>query len=135
MKGGCHCGAIRYELSAQPFDADYCHCRDCQRTTGAPVAAWIDFTKEQIHWLHNEPYEYKSSEYIRRGFCPVCGSTMSYRSTRYPDYFTLSITSLDEPDSVRPNYHIHTASQVSWLSIEDDCERYREGRETGTEAG
>lgn len=135
MKGGCHCGAIRYELSAQPFDADYCHCRDCQRTTGAPVAAWMDFQKEQIRWLGNEPAEYKSSEYIRRGFCPVCGSTMSYRSMRYPDYFTLSITSLDEPDSIRPNYHIHTDSQLSWLSIEDDCERYRKGRETGMEAG
>ena len=134
MKGGCHCGAIRYEVSAAPFDADYCHCRDCQKTSGAPVVAWMDFQKDQVTWSGNEPAEYKSSEYIRRGFCPQCGSTLSYRSTRYPDYFTLSIASLDEPDRVKPNYHIHTDSQVSWLSIDDDCERYRKGRGTGTGA-
>ena len=132
MKGGCHCGAIRYEVSAAPFDADYCHCRDCQKTSGAPVVAWMDFQKDQVTWSGNEPAEYISSEYIRRGFCPQCGSTLSYRSTRYPDYFTLSIASLDEPDRVKPNYHIHTDSQVSWLSIDDDCERHRKGRGTGT---
>lgn len=134
MKGGCHCGAIRYEVSTAPFDADYCHCRDCQKTSGAPVAAWMDFQKDQVIWLGAEPAEYKSSEHIRRGFCPQCGSTLSYRSTRYPDYLTLSIASLDEPDRVKPNYHIYTDSQVSWLSIDDDCERHRKGRGTGTGA-
>ena len=134
MKGGCHCGAIRYEVSAAPFDADYCHCRDCQKITGAPVGAWMDFQKEQVLWLDTEPAEYKSSEHIRRGFCPQCGSTLSYRSARYPDYFTLSIASLDEPDRVKPNYHIHTDSQLNWLSIVDDCARYRKERETGAVA-
>lgn len=131
MKGGCHCGAIRYEVSGMPFDADYCHCRDCQRTTGAPVAAWMDYKKEQVRWTAGEPLEYHSSEYIRRGFCPGCGSTLSYRSTQYPDYLTLSITSLDDPDSVSPAYHIYTDSRVKWLSIEDDCERYAGGRGGG----
>jgi len=124
MKGGCHCGAVRYETLAAPFDADFCHCRDCQKTTGAPVAAWMDFKEEQVRWTAKEPTEYESSEYIRRGFCPECGSAVSYRSTRYPDYFSLSIMSLDEPDLVRPNYHIYTRSQVSWLTIDDECKRY-----------
>ena len=134
MKGGCHCGAIRYEVSGLPFDSDYCHCRDCQRTTGAPFGAWMDLKTDQVHWGSKEPTEYASSEYIRRGFCPGCGSSLSYRNTRYPDYFTLSIASLDSPDLVRPNYHIHTGSQVNWLTIEDDCERYTGERQSGSEA-
>ena len=134
MKGGCHCGAIRYEVSGLPFDSDYCHCRDCQRTTGAPFGAWMDLKKEQVQWGSREPTEYASSEYIRRGFCPGCGSSLSYRSTRYPDYFTLSIASLDEPDLVSPNYHIHTGSQVSWLTIEDSCKRYPGERQSEPEA-
>lgn len=124
MKGGCHCGAIRYEIAGEPFDADYCHCRDCQRTTGAPFGAWMDFKKEQIRWVGEEPSEYASSDFIRRGFCPTCGASISYRSTQYPDYCTLSIVSLDDPNLVKPNYHIHTDSQVNWLVIEDDCNRY-----------
>jgi len=128
MQGGCHCGAVRYEVSGAPFDADFCHCRDCQRTTGAPVAAWMDFKKEQVRWRAGEPSEYASSEHIRRGFCSSCGSSLSYRSTQYPDYLTLSIASLDDPDLCRPNYHIHTDSQLSWLCIDDDCKRYKRGR-------
>src|SRR5438270_7729772 len=32
--GGCLCGAIRYECSAEPVMMFKCHCRDCQRVTG-----------------------------------------------------------------------------------------------------
>lgn len=34
--GGCACGAIRYEVSAEPIVMFNCHCRDCQKTTGGP---------------------------------------------------------------------------------------------------
>jgi len=128
MKGGCHCGYIRYEIAGVPFDADFCHCRDCQVTIGAPVSAWMDFKKEQVRWTAAMPAEYASSETIRRGFCPKCGSSLSYRSTQYPDYMTLSIVSLDDPNLFRPNYHIYTDSQVSWLRIDDDCKRYPRSR-------
>lgn len=128
MTGGCHCGAIRYEVLAAPFAADFCHCRDCQRTTGAPVAAWMDFRVEQVHWLRGAPTEYASSETIRRGFCAHCGATISYRSVEYPDYLTLAITSLDHPETVQPTYHIYTDSQQPWLPIADHHPRYPKGR-------
>ena len=32
--GGCLCGAVRYECSADPFFMGNCHCRDCQRSSG-----------------------------------------------------------------------------------------------------
>ncbi|MFM5679390.1 GFA family protein [Aeromonas veronii] len=128
MKGGCHCGAIRYEVLTAPFAADFCHCRDCQRTTGAPVGAWMDFYAEQVQWLCGKPTEYASSDFIRRGFCAECGSTLTYRSTQYPDYLTLAIASLDNPEAVAPTYHIHTDSQLPWLLIQDEHPRYRKGK-------
>jgi hypothetical protein len=128
MKGGCHCGAIRYEVLGKSFDADYCHCRDCQKTTGSPVGVWMDFKKKHIRWLGEKPKEYKSSENIRRGFCAHCGCSLSYRSIDYPDYYTLSVASLDDPNKVTPNYHIYTNSQVKWLTIHDSCTKYPQGR-------
>jgi hypothetical protein len=32
--GGCACGAIRYEISAEPLAMNHCQCRDCQRKSG-----------------------------------------------------------------------------------------------------
>ncbi|MFB2864715.1 GFA family protein [Aeromonas sp. MdU4] len=128
MRGGCHCGAIRYEVLAVPFAADFCHCRDCQQTTGAPVAAWMDFRVEQVQWLRGTPTEYASSDVIRRGFCATCGSTLSYRSTQYPDYLTLAIASLDNPAAVAPTYHIYTDSQLPWLRLSDEHPRYPKGK-------
>lgn len=88
----------------------------------------MDFRVEQVQWLCGKPTEYASSETIRRGFCAKCGSTLSYRSTQYPEYLTLAIASLENPESVSPTYHIHTASQMSWLPIRDDYPRYPKGK-------
>lgn len=128
MKGGCHCGAVRYEVIGEPIDADFCHCRDCQRTTGAPVGVWADFNAAQFRLLAGEIKEYASSEKVRRGFCADCGCSLSYRRIDYPQYFTVSIASLDDPNAVTPNYHIHTDNQVNWMPINDELEKYARAR-------
>ncbi len=128
MQGGCLCGAIRYQLSAAPFAADYCHCRKCQKSCGAPVASWMDFKTTQVSWISGAVTEFASSENARRGFCSTCGSTLSYRDVGHPEYMTLAIASLDNPDAVAPTYHIHTDSQMKWLSITDKCQRYPQGQ-------
>jgi hypothetical protein len=100
----------------------------CQKAAGAMAVSWMDFKREQVTWLSGKPTEYESSQSARRGFCVKCGSTLSFRDTRHPGYYSLSIASLDDPNQVRPNYHIHTDSQVEWLRIDDDCEKYPKNR-------
>lgn len=131
MQGGCLCGAVRYEVTGEPFDADWCHCRMCQKHTGAVAGTWMDYRVEQLRWTAGAPAEYASSGPVCRGFCATCGSTLSYRDTRYPDYYSLAIASLDEPGRVPPRYHIHTASRVSWLEVVDDCPRFPGSRGEG----
>ena len=124
LSGGCLCGQVRYQVSAAPFAAEYCHCRMCQRASGAPVVCWMDFMHDQVRWTSAQPVEYSSSEHARRGFCATCGGTVSYRDTRYPQYLTLSIASLDTPEACVPDYHIYTASQLAWFRIDDQCQRF-----------
>lgn len=130
LEGGCLCGQLRYVLSARPFAADYCHCRQCQKSTGAPVSAWMDFKSDQVSWTQSGSLqEFASSEQIRRGFCSLCGSTLSYRHLQHPEYFSLAIASLDDPDAVHPTYHIYTDSQMQWFNIDDDCKRYAKAQQ------
>ena len=46
--GGCACGTIRYEWSAEPVLAGNCHCRDCQRATGGTCAPWSSCHVAQV---------------------------------------------------------------------------------------
>jgi hypothetical protein len=128
MEGGCLCGALRYSIFGKAFDSEYCHCRICQKSAGAVVVTWMDFKIEQLTWIKDKPTEYSSSENARRGFCQLCGSSLSFRDERHPDYVSLSTASLDDPNLVRPTYHIFTESQPEWLNIVDDCERYPQAR-------
>ena len=129
LAGGCLCGAVRYSAQAKPFAADYCHCRKCLKSTGAPVSAWMDFKVEQVAWQSKDKLvEYDSSIDIRRGFCEKCGSTLTFRSVSHPEYLTLAITSLDNPAMVNPTYHIYTDNQLPWLVINDECRRYPQGQ-------
>jgi hypothetical protein len=126
--GGCLCGKIRYQIEGDPFASDYCHCRICQRQTGAPVSAWMDFKKEQIKLLDGNVKEFESSKNVRRGFCENCGSTLSFRDIMHPDYFSLSITSLDDPNTFSPNYHIYIDSAIKWHNIVDEYPKYQKNR-------
>jgi hypothetical protein len=44
--GGCACGAIRYESTAEPALMLHCHCRDCQRSSGGPFSSFVIVPKE-----------------------------------------------------------------------------------------
>lgn len=129
LTGGCLCGAIRYATSTRPFAAEYCHCSICRKSSGGPVVAWMDFERDQVTWAGDAPTEYHSSETVWRGFCPQCGASLTFRDSRYPDYLTLTIASLDEPNLVTPTYHIYAESQVAWFNIADDHPRYARGPE------
>jgi hypothetical protein len=65
IEGGCLCGGIRYELSTDPYDCGWCHCRTCQLYGGAPAMAFAslpvgDFTwtlgEEQLRWLKSSSF-------------------------------------------------------------------------------
>jgi hypothetical protein len=117
--GGCQCGAVRYEISAAPHDASYCHCRMCQRATGGPFAVFATVKRESFRFTEGEPSYFESSSVARRGFCSKCGTPLTFE---YKGSGSISFTlgSFDEPDALPPASHIGCESQVSWLHIADD---------------
>ena len=123
MKGGCLCGAVRYVAKTQPKWTALCHCESCRRAASAPVVAWMGFTPEDVQWSGERKF-YQSSEIATRGFCPECGTQMSFESTRWPGEIHLYGVSRDDPENYVPDLHCHYGEHLEWLQIADDLPRH-----------
>lgn len=123
-EGGCLCGRIRFRVTAQPIDAGYCHCRMCQKNSGAPAVAWVIFPATGFRWIAGTPATYASSARARRSFCATCGSYMVFTTEECPAEVSINTASLDEPDAFPPRMHIFTASRIGWFRTEDDLPQY-----------
>ena len=119
-RGGCLCGAVRFEARGEPIDVAYCHCRMCQRSSGAPAQTFALFDAEDFVYLSGEPNAYRSSTGGRREFCPVCGSQLAFCDA---DGVSLNTGCLDNPEALPPRRHIWTESQVRWFETWDDLPR------------
>ena len=69
-ESGCRCGAIRLRAYGRA-DAGiiYCHCRDCRKSSGAPVSPFGGYGSEQVETEQGMPKVYESSHGVRRSFC------------------------------------------------------------------
>src|SRR3954449_1008855 len=77
--GGCQCGAVRFAVSAVPTQVSICHCRMCQKASGAPFASLADIPIEHFSWTRGKPAAFASSSIAERDFCSACGTPLSYR--------------------------------------------------------
>ncbi len=127
LKGGCLCGAVRYSVSGEPVDCGYCHCRICQRASGAPMVAWATFAVDRLTITAGEPRAYASSAHALRQFCARCGTPISFRSQHNRAHVDITIASLDDPSALPPQYHIWTMSQIPWLQTDDRLPRHADG--------
>ena len=109
VTGGCQCGAVRYELNGPPRRASICHCRMCQRATGSYFAPLANVELENFTITRGELAIYASSPVAERGFCAKCGSPLTFSYTELED-ISVTIGSLDEPDSAEPSKQYGTES-------------------------
>ncbi|RDV07527.1 GFA family protein [Sphingorhabdus pulchriflava] len=115
-QGGCHCGAVRFEVSGDPQHVALCHCSDCRKSSGAPMVAWAAFTEDQFKLVEGEPVTFNSSGSAMRSFCPKCGSGLYYRNQEFlPGIVDIQSATLDDPDALPPGAHIQTAERLGWM--------------------
>src|SRR4051794_15228180 len=104
--GGCACGAVRYEISAEPIFMNHCQCRDCQQTSGTGHGSYLTFpSRAQVKVPGGAPHgdtAPDSGNEKPRGFSPACGSPVYLTFATMPDLFTVHATSLDDPGRFAP---------------------------------
>lgn len=123
-EGGCGCGAIRYRVSGAPTWTAGCCCRDCARATGTPYVVWVGFPPGQVEFLAAEPTIHVSSEGVLRGYCPRCGTSLTYG--RDPAYEALdpilyvAASTLDAPDTFPPTEVVWYGQRPAWFSLDSE---------------
>jgi hypothetical protein len=116
-QGGCHCGAVRYEVSGEPQHVALCHCSDCRKSAGAPMVAWAAFAEEEFALLQGELTTFNSSGASMRSFCPKCGTGIAFRNEEFlPGIVDIQSATLDDPDALPAGAHIQTAERIGWMA-------------------
>lgn len=97
--GGCQCGAVRFRVEGALGSASICHCRMCQKAFGNFYAPLVSVGEAKLIWTRDEPKRFQSSNHVKRGFCPQCGTPLTYEA---PDGVALSIGAFDAPEEIQP---------------------------------
>jgi len=122
LKGGCLCGAVRYEWRGTETSASYCHCPDCQKATGGPYTVGVGVAATGLTICCGQTKGYTkmadSGRPITREFCPECGSPLFTRGESCPGLVWIKAGSLDEPQLIRPTHQTWVQMAVPWAYLD-----------------
>jgi hypothetical protein len=118
-KGGCLCGAVRFEAAGEPYRVGICHCLDCRKHHGAVFLTFAIYPAAAVTITGN------TADYRGRHFCPACGSSVFSRSG---DEIEVAVGSFDAPNQVQPTYELWMLRRETWLPTFDVARRYERDR-------
>lgn len=118
--GRCLCGSVTFEVTADPIMAGHCHCRDCQRSSGAGHVSMMAFPAEAIR-VKGRTASYQSradsGATVTREFCPSCGSRLFGSSSAMPGMRTAHATAFDDPAVFKPMMSVYARRRQPWDAL------------------
>ena len=137
LTGGCNCGAVRYEVSAPLVRGSYCHCKRCQRRSGAAASAQAHPAPGTFRIVAGQDAlrVWKPSNGGEKWFCGECGSAVFGSNPSHPESIGIRMGSFDDDPGVRPSVRQFVAYAAVWERLPDDgLSRFPESRHaTGTD--
>jgi hypothetical protein len=126
--GGCLCGAVRYECDGEPQFSLQCHCRDCQRASGAPHVAAVRVAAEAFRIVKGAPRRYlaraDSGNEITRVFCGDCGTPLYVQVSTRPDIVGVRVCTFDDPSGFKLEANIFVKSAQPWDHLDPAVPRF-----------
>jgi hypothetical protein len=124
--GKCLCGAVRYQISADPIAARACWCRLCQYLGGGANTVNVCFPSNAIT-IEGALTDFRSvadsGNVMHRRFCPTCGTPMFSEAESRPHLIFVRAGTLDDPSIARPAVTIWTSQAPSWATIDERLPR------------
>jgi hypothetical protein len=116
----CLCGAVQLDAKLPSLWLSHCHCQRCQRAHGAAFVTWVGL--EAAHCEVRDPQGllrwHLAETQAERGFCTHCGSTLFFRSPRWPGELHVVVANLTTRLDRAPQAHTHWETHVDWCAID-----------------
>jgi len=129
----CYCGAVEYQVGADPVDAKYCHCVMCQRLHGAPMQWAAIFHKKDVRIVSGlDVLKFFNSECLKferilpcKVSCGHCGTLIADEGRQmwlaFPSLFDFRPTSAI-PHAFKPTCHIFYSQKC--INIKDELPKW-----------
>ncbi|MGV8954482.1 MAG: GFA family protein [Cypionkella sp.] len=122
VEGGCQCGAVRYRLTGAPLAVYKCHCKDCQRFSGAGWAMSMPIAAERVERLAGDIEVYDSvsdsGRTVRMVSCAHCHTRLWNEPLSAPGLLVVRPGTLDDVSWAVSVGNIWTQSAALWAQID-----------------
>jgi hypothetical protein len=129
FKGGCSCGAVRFELSAPPLWTNVCHCNACKRRTGSAFGLSAVCDPASVREFSGPAKSFvrhgESGKMVRYDFCPECGTTLRWYVELIPDWLVFAVGTFDDPRQFEFFGEMFADEALDW--VRTGCEFSRKG--------
>ncbi len=126
--GACNCGAVAFEIDADPADIYFCHCSICRRATGSNGIAVVVVDNAAFRWTRGEEqiatWKKPDADW-QFWFCRVCGSSLPGANDEARMFIPAGLIS-EGGEALRVMHHIWVDSKASWDEIGDSGQQHPE---------
>lgn len=131
--GSCQCGAVRFELHADPVDVYCCHCLECRKQSASAFGISMPLPAAAFNLLQGTPKKWSrptnSGGEIDCYFCGTCGSRLWHENSKRPDIRIIKGGALDEGVSLENADHIWTCRTLPGLPVASFARTHDRGKD------
>lgn len=118
--GGCLCGALRWEATAEPIYAGHCYCADCRKASGSGFIPFMAFSGDTLT-ISGKALTHRlalgDGRIAIRNACAVCAGLVFGGEIGQSKDFNIYAGSLDDPGVFQPKIAIFTRDRAPWALI------------------
>ena len=118
LTGGCQCGAVRYEIDAEPLTVIACHCTECQRQSASAFGMTVPVPRAALKIVKGKPAHWsrvaESGNEVGAVFCPDCGVRL-YHEPVNKAFPNVKAGTFDDTSWIVPVGHIWTEKAQPWM--------------------
>ncbi|MDE0878666.1 MAG: GFA family protein [Sphingomonas bacterium] len=116
--GSCLCGQVTYTCSKSPFWSVNCHCRSCQKLSGAPYVSAFSVPADSFR-VTGQTVDFRrlaeAGHEVTTTHCAACGSRVHAQSAGATHLMNVFASTLADPSGYLPISNVYLSEAAHWI--------------------